>query len=473
MECGSLLCFWGNPPHPPAWEITKASFHNSKRGHKPSHSKGIVRKPEVRRRELLFGDYDAKKWLKLLIEFVDIIDRAPLFESRSHFQMKRIKKIAIVTGSRAEYGILSPLMKGINAHSQFHLLTIVVGMHLSSEFGNTVEEIERDSFKIDAKISSINRDDTHSGMARYIGRVIIKAVDIFEDLRPDMIILLGDRADILATTIAASYMNLLIAHIHGGDITKGGLDEPARHAITKFAHIHFPATEKSAKRIIKMGEEPWRVFVVGALGLDSILKGNELLSSEDISKKYGLNLSKPILLVLQHPITTETNYAPTQMEETLKALVELQHQTILIYPNADPGGKKMIAVIKRYEYPFIKKFKSLPHIDYLSLMGIANVMVGNSSSGIIEAPSFKLPVVNIGIRQKGRERSTNVIDVPHNKEAIKKAIEIALYDKRFIESLKDSTSPYGDGHATERIIEVLNTIKIDRNLLQKQITEDR
>lgn len=382
--------------------------------------------------------------------------------------MKKVK-IAVITGSRSEYGILSPIMKKIKSRPQLQLLTIVVGMHLSSEFGRTVREIEKDSFKIDAKINSIDSGDTNVDMVRHIGKGIIKTADVFKNLKPDIVILLGDRVDILAAAIAAAYMNIAIAHIHGGDVSGGGLDEPARHAITKFAHIHFAATKKSAQRLIKMGEEPWRVFVVGAPGLDSILN-ERLLSKENISKKYNLDLSKPILLVVQHPLTTQPDNAAQQMGETLKAIVELKYQTILIYPNADAGGRRMIQIIKKYQkHSFIKTFKSIPHKDYLSLMKISNVMIGNSSSGIIESSSFKLPVVNIGTRQKGRERSTNVIDVNYNKGQILRAIKKALYDKRFKKQVKNCKNSYGDGHASDRIIKVLSEIRIDKKLLQKRM----
>ncbi|HJH25866.1 MAG TPA: UDP-N-acetylglucosamine 2-epimerase (hydrolyzing), partial [Methanophagales archaeon] len=248
------------------------------------------------------------------------------------------------------------------------------------------------------------------------------------------------------------------------------VDEFSRHAITKLAHIHFSATENSAERIIKMGEDPSNVFVVGAPGLDSILNEN-LIEPTKLSEKYNLNLSKPILLVVQHPVTMPVNDAPDQIRETLEAISELKHQTVLIYPNADAGGRRMIEIIKEYEkYPFIKTFKSILHKEYLSLMKIVSVMVGNSSSGIIEAPSFGLPVVNIGSRQEGRQRAENVIDVDYDKEKIKAAIKKALYDEDFKEKVKNCKNPYGDGKAGVRIADILSKIKIDKNLLQKRLT---
>jgi len=261
-------------------------------------------------------------------------------------------------------------------------------------------------------------------------------------------------------------MNILIAHIHGGEVS-GSVDEPFRHAITKLAHIHFVATEESAKRISSMGENPSRIFVVGAPGLDDIF--DDLLSPQEIAAKYNLDLSKPVILLVQHPVVTEVDDAPRQIRETLEAIVELKYQTIVIYPNVDAGGRRMISVIKEYEkkYPFIKAYKNLPRRDFLSIMKIASVMVGNSSSGIIEAPSFKIPVVNIGTRQKHRQRANNVIDVGYNKNEIKAAILKAIYDEEFRRKVSQCKNPYGDGKASERIVNILSAIKISRELLQK------
>jgi GDP/UDP-N,N'-diacetylbacillosamine 2-epimerase (hydrolysing) len=273
----------------------------------------------------------------------------------------------------------------------------------------------------------------------------------------------------LAGVVAATYVGIPIAHIHGGEVS-GNVDEPVRHAITKLAHIHLAATKESAERIIRMGEEPWRVFVVGAPGLDSALT-TELPKSKELSKKYNLDLSSPLVLVVQHSVVGEAEDAPGQIRETLDALVELGFQTVLVYPNADAGGRRMIKVISRYEnYPFIKTFKSIPHEEYLGLMKIAKVMVGNSSSGIIEAPSFGLPTVNIGTRQRGRQRAENTIEVGYDNQEIKKAIQKALFDRKFRERVKHSKNPYGDGKAGKRIAKILSEIEINRELLEKRMT---
>lgn len=380
-----------------------------------------------------------------------------------------MRKIAVVTGTRAEYGILKPVLKAIKACPRLDLVLIVTGMHLSKEFGYTIKEIRKDGFKIDAKVEMLYTEDTGAAMAKSIGKCIQKMTEVLKRIKPDFIVLLGDRAEMLSGAVAASYMGIPIAHLHGGEVS-GSVDDSVRHAITKLAHIHFPATPESANRIIKMGEDPSRIFIVGAPSLDTILN-EKLPERAELSKKYDLDLAKPILLVLQHPVVTEADEAARQTKETLDAIVELKHQTILIYPNADAGGRRMIKVIKKYEkYPFIKSFKSIPYTDYLGLMKVASVMIGNSSSGIIEAPSFHLPVVNIGTRQEGRERSTNVIDVEYDREEVVKAVKKALYDRKFRAEVKKCKNPYGDGKSSQRIVKVLSEIKITPKLLQKKIT---
>lgn len=380
--------------------------------------------------------------------------------------MKR--KILYITGTRADYGLMKSVLREIENHPKLELEVIATGMHLMPEFGMTINEIKKDGFKVH-EIAATYEQDNKQSMANFVGKFIQLLTDKVKKIKPDIIMVLGDRGEMLAGVIVGTYLTIPVAHIHGGDISST-VDEIVRHAITKLAHIHFPATEKSAERIIKMGEDPSNVFVVGAPGLDIILNEN-LIEPTKLSEKYNLDLSEPILLVIQHPVTTEVEDAPTQIRETLEAISELRYQTILIYPNADAGGRNMIEVIKEYEkYPFIKIFKNIPYKEYLSLMNIASVMVGNSSSGIIEAPSFGLPVVNIGTRQEGRQRAENVIDVDYDKEQIKAAIKKALYDEDFKEKVKNCKNPYGDGKAGVRIADILSKIKIDKKLLQKKIT---
>jgi len=314
-------------------------------------------------------------------------------------------------------------------------------------------------------------NDTGASMAKSLGIGIIGITQALEQINPDIVLLLGDRDEPFAGAIAASQMNIPVAHLHGGDSTSGGcIDESIRHSITKFAHIHFPATEESAERIKKLGEETWRIHTVGAPGLDTILN-TELIPKEQLIKQYSLNTNEPLLITIQHPVTTQPENAASEMRTTLEALSELGMQTILVYPNSDAGGRSMIEVIKEYEHlPFLYTFKSLPHVEYLSLLNIADALVGNSSSGIIEASSFHLPVVNIGIRQEGRQRTDNVIDVAPSKEKIIEAINIDLHDETFKQKVNECVNPYGDGRAGLKIAEVLAGIEIDQKLLQKHIT---
>ncbi len=383
--------------------------------------------------------------------------------------MKR--KVAVITGTRAEYGLLYPVMKAIENNPKLELSMIVTGMHLSSEHGYTVNEIEKDGFKIDAMVDMLLSNDTGASMAKSLGIGIIGITQALEQIKPDIVLILGDRGEPFAGAIAASHMNIPVAHIHGGESTTGGcIDESIRHSITKFVHIHFPATEESAERIKKLGEEPWRIHTVGAPGLDTILN-MELIPKERLIRRFSLNASEPLLLAIQHPVTTQPENAAKEMRITLEALAELNIQTILIYPNSDAGGRSMIEVIKEYEHlPFLHTFKSLFHIEYLSLMKIAGVLVGNSSSGIIEASSFHLPVVNIGIRQEGRQHTVNVIDVVHDKTKIIEAINKALHDEIFKKTVRECVNPYGDGKAGMRIAKVLAELEINNSLLQKKIT---
>ena len=380
--------------------------------------------------------------------------------------MKR--KILYITGTRADYGLMRFVLRKIEEHPKLELEIVATGMHLMEEFGMTINEIKKDGFKVHMIDATYERDNKES-MVNFIGKFIQLLTEKAREIKPDIILLLGDRGEMLAGAIVGAYLTIPVAHLHGGDVTST-VDEFARHAITKLAHIHLPATKESANRIIKMGEDPSNVFVVGAPGLDTILN-EKLVEPMELSEKYNLELSEPILLVVQHPVTTEIDDAPDQIHETLEAILELKYQTVLIYPNADAGGRKMIEVVKEYKkYSFIEAFKSIPHKEYLSLMKIASVMVGNSSSGIIEAPSFGLPVVNIGSRQEGRQRAENVIDVDYDKEQIKAAIKKALYDEDFKREVKNCKNPYGDGKAGVRIADILSKIKVDKKLLQKRLT---
>jgi len=379
-----------------------------------------------------------------------------------------MKKVLYISGGRQDYGPMRKALLLIKRDPNFRIEILATGMHFMPEFGKTITEIKKDNFKIH-EIKTIYREDNKESMASFIGEFIVKATKEIKKIKPDFILICGDRPEILAGAIVGVYLTIPVVHVHGGDISST-VDELARHAITKLSHIHLAATKKSAERIKKMGEDFWRVFVVGAPGLDSILN-KKLFSKKEIAKRYKLDLSKPILLIIQHPVTAEIKSAAGQMTETMESIKKIGHQALVIYPNADAGGRKMIKIIEKYrKYNFIRIYKSISHKDYLSLMGIADVLVGNSSGGIIEAPSFGLPAVNIGTRQEGRERAKNVIDVGYDKREIIAGIKKALFDKKFLRIVKRCRSPYGEGKAGEKILKVLKKIRIDKKLLQKRIS---
>ena len=379
------------------------------------------------------------------------------------------RKIAVITGTRADYGIFFHVLKEIEKHEKLDLKLIACGMHLCPEYGMTINEIEKDGFVVSDKFETILASDTGAAMAKSIGLSIISMAQSFDRIKPDLVLILGDRGEMLAAATAAIHMNIPVAHIHGGEVT-GTVDESVRHAITKLSHIHFPANEDSKQRILKLGEKEENIYVVGAPGLDYIKK-TQYLSRKEMLERFKLEDDK-IFLLTQHPVTTERDMVEWQIRETLDAIVEIGCQTIVSYPNSDNGGREIIKVIEEYrsKYPFLKVFRNLSQVEYLSFLKIAEVMIGNSSSGIIEAPSFKLPVVNIGSRQDGRLRACNIIDIPYGKEAVKTGINKAINDERFKKELEYCTNPYGDGNASGKIARILSEIKLDRELIQKRIT---
>ncbi|MBU3181558.1 UDP-N-acetylglucosamine 2-epimerase [Clostridium psychrophilum] len=381
--------------------------------------------------------------------------------------MKR--KIAVITGTRADYGMFYYVLKEIKKNDDLDLKLIVCGMHLCPEYGMTINEIEKDGFEVADKFETILSSDTGASMAKSIGLSIISMAQCFDRIKPDLLLILGDRGEMLAAATTAIYMNIPVAHIHGGEVS-GTVDESVRHAITKLSHIHFPANEDSKQRILKLGEKEKNIFVVGSPGLDNIKK-TQYISRKEMLNRFDLEDDK-IFLLTQHPVTTERDVVEWQIRETLDAVVELGYQTIVSYPNSDNGGREIIKVIEEYriKYQFLKIFKNLSQVEYLSFLDVADVMIGNSSSGIIEAPSFKLPVVNIGSRQDGRLRACNVIDIPYGKESVIRGIKQALYDENFKKQLKNCKNLYGDGNASYKISQIISEVKLDRELMQKRIT---
>lgn len=387
--------------------------------------------------------------------------------------MKR--KIAVVTGARAEYGYLRSLIRKIEENRKLELLLYVTGMHLLKEYGSTIQEIKKDRFRIKRIVDmDMKTDSTELDMAKSIGKGIIGFADMFKKDDPDILVVFGDRIEPFTATIAATSMNIPIVHIGGGEVGLGDVDDNLRHSITKLAHLHFTSSEQSKERILKLGEEAWRVFQVGALSLDIILN-EKLLHREKLCRKYKFP-DKPLILVSYHPVTTEWGVAKNQMRQVVEAVATVANEEnmgiVVIYPNYYPGGFQIIQVIKN----FIQKnknicvFENLPHFEYVSLMAASSVLVGNSSSGVIEAPSLGIPYVCIGTRQQGREKAKNVIDVGYGKNEIIEGIKRALFDKGFLDLVKKCENPYGDGKTSERIVKILSEIEIDKNLLQKRIT---
>ena len=344
---------------------------------------------------------------------------------------------------------------------------IVTGMHLMKEFGYSYRLIEEDGFSIEHNTGVVQKDDTGYAMAEAFGRNVISITRALAKIKPDIMMVLTDLGHTLAGAIAASHLNIPVAHVHGGDVS-GGIDELIRHATTKFSHIHFPASELSAERLRRMGEEPWRIFMFGAPGIDEI-KNSKPVDENDLLEKYRLQPRETFVLVIQHPVTMEGDVG-NQIRETISAIQELKIRAIIIYPNVDAGGR---IIIKEYQKlrsePYISMYKNIPRQDYLSLLKYASCMIGNSSSGIIEAPYFRLPVINIGTRQRNRQRAGNVIDVEYSSHQIVNAVKKAI-SKEFIESLDNIISPYGKGDAGEKMARVLAEIELNDKLINKVLS---
>ena len=382
------------------------------------------------------------------------------------------KYICVVTGTRAEYGPLKLIIKKIIKSENLNLYFLVTGMHLLKRFGYTIEEIKEDKIPITKIIPMYdeNKADLNS-LGKAVGRAITNFTEELSNLKPNILLVAGDRYESLAAVISATTLSIPIAHIQGGDNNPyGQLDESIRHSITKFAHIHFPATPNSAQRIKLMGEEDWRINMVGAIALDMIYNEN-LMDKEKISKKLGLDPYNKIVLCIQHPYVFESEKAGDQMELTLQVLKDLNLHTVIIYPNNDPGSDLIIEKIKKFkEFSNFKVFKNLPRTDFLSLFKNVDLLIGNSSSGCIEAPTFKVPVVNIGFRNKAREKAENAINVTHNYKEIQEAIKKA-FSTEFKTVCQNVKNPYGEGNASDKIVKKLEElVELDNNqLINKKI----
>jgi len=380
--------------------------------------------------------------------------------------MKR--KIIVTTGSRADYGILRQIIKEILASKKLDLYLIVTGMHLSKKHGYTINEIKNDGFKIHISFKMLPQTDSTYAMANALGKGIISFTKIFKKIKPDINVIFGDRDEMLASALAAYHLNIPSAHIHGGDKTQGGIDEYNRHAITKISNIHFAATKKSKDRILLMGENPKYVFLTGSPSIDEVF-ANKITNKIELQKKYDVNLDGNEILLLYHSVTTQSEQSGKEILNILRVMIRMNRPIIAIAPNSDAGSKMIFKYLETFakKYNFIQVYPSVPRSDFLGLLKYCGVLVGNSSSGMIEASCFDIPVVNIGMRQKDREKGNNVVDVMDTSNAsLHKAMMSAFRMKK--QKIKKNRI-YGDGAASKKIVKHLERITLDKKLIQKQI----
>lgn len=379
--------------------------------------------------------------------------------------MKR--KILLVTERRADYTKLRPILEKISKSKKLQYYLVVTGSHLLKEHGLTINDIKSDGFKITKTFSMFKkrRKDTGAEMTRSFGRAVMNLSNIIEKVKPDIILTGFDIGANFAAAIIGAHTNIVVAHVEGGEVT-GTIDDSIRHATTKFAHIHFTSNQDASNRLIKMGEMPNYVFTVGNTSLDGIKKLKKI-SKHDLEKKYGLNLNKPLVIILQHTVTSEIETIKENILQTIDAVKELNIQAIIIYGNADAGSQKITKVIKNLK---IKQYMTIPYQDYIGLLKHASALVGNSSSGIIEAPFLHVPSINVGTRQDGRLRAESIIDVKYNKNEIKKAIKKAIEDKDFLKKVKSHKSLYGNGDSAKKIVKILEKIDLKKIPIQKKMT---
>jgi UDP-hydrolysing UDP-N-acetyl-D-glucosamine 2-epimerase len=378
-----------------------------------------------------------------------------------------MRTIGVVTVGRSDYSIYLPILNRIQQEPELRLHLLVGGMHLSERHGSTIHLIEADGYPIGDRIQMTTSADTPEDIAVSIGQGVIGFSKSYARFAPDILVVLGDRFEMFSATLAALPFKIPVAHLHGGELTRGAIDDALRHSMTKLSHLHFVSTETYARRVIQLGEEPWRVIVSGAPGLDN-LESMPLLSRDELETQIDFDLGKPTLLVTFHPVTLEHEKVGEQINEVLDAVETSGCAAVFTMPNADTNNGLIIERIKAYVSTHVnsKLVENLGSIGYFSMMKHAAAMVGNSSSGIIEAPSFKLPVVNIGIRQEGRVRGRNVIDVPCESSVILNAIRRAV-SPEFKKSIESEPNPYQYGNASKTIVDQLKYVTIDRKLLIK------
>lgn len=370
------------------------------------------------------------------------------------------RKVAVFTGTRAEYGLLYWLMKDIQSDEELQLQLLVSGMHLSPEFGNTWQQIEQDGFSIDEKIEILLSSDSPVGIAKSMGLGVLGFADALSRLKPDVLVILGDRFEALAAAQTAMILRIPVFHLHGGEITEGAYDDAIRHAITKLSYLHGTSTEEYKNRVVQLGENPARVTNVGAIGLEH-LKRSKFMTVEELSTSLDFSLKKPYVLVTYHPVTLGDEPAEASFTALLDALDKFPElQVILTYPNADDGGRKIIPLLEAYAAKSPERVKAIPslgQVRYLSAVKYASAVVGNSSSGIIEVPAFDVPTVNIGVRQKGRIAAQSVLNCDATTESITAALTSAI-SRSYIREGEKISNPYGQGNASAKIIEMIKSM---------------
>ena len=382
-----------------------------------------------------------------------------------------MRTIGVVTTSRADYGIYLPVLRAITADADLRLRLFVSGTHLSPEFGMTVHEIERDGFEIAERIEMLLSSDSPEGIAKSMGIATLGFAQAYARSRPDVLLVMGDRFEMHAAAVAALPFKIPLAHVHGGEVTQGAIDESLRHAITKMSHLHFVATEDYARRVRQLGEEAWRITVSGAPALDN-LQSIPLLSRKELAEQRGVCIGDGFLLATYHPVTLEYEGTEEQVAELLAALAASKRPVLFTMPNADTHGRSIRQMILRFvgEHPASQAVENLGVQGYFSAMALATAMVGNSSSGIVEAASFKLPVVNVGNRQRGRVMARNVICVECRRDDIVQGIAAAT-SVECRNGLNDLTNLYGDGHAADKIVGRLKNVEIDDRLTVKRFCD--
>lgn len=377
------------------------------------------------------------------------------------------KKILFITERRADYSKLRPVINAVKASNRFDYYLVVTGSHLLKKHGYTINEIKKDGFRIYKKFYMFyeNDEDSPAAMTSAFGRAVLNLTKIIKSLKPDIIFSGFDLGGNFAAAIVGAHMNIHVAHLEGGETT-GTIDEPIRHATSKFAHIHFTSSQEATKRLVKMGEDPKNIFTVGNPSLD-VIKSIKFIPKAELEDEFKIDLGKPFLLVVQHTVTTEINEIDRYFLETIRAIKDLDIQSIIIAGNIDAGSQKIKKIIENSK---ISYYDHLPFEKYISLLHHSSALVGNSSSGIMEAPFLRIPSINIGTRQEGRSKAKSIINVGYNRKEIKKAIKKAITDKKFLVSIKKQKSQYGDGTAAKKIVRILEKLDLQKIPIQKKLS---